>query len=66
LLDCDVEQPNAHLFMHPVFESTETVTVPVPEIDMGKCTCRIVDAPPGTSCPVIETMKRADFVLLVT
>jgi MinD superfamily P-loop ATPase len=38
LLDCDVEEPNAHLFMHPVFESTETVTVPVPEIDMGKCT----------------------------
>jgi MinD superfamily P-loop ATPase len=26
----------------------------------------IVDAPPGTSCPVIETMKPADFVLLVT
>ncbi|CAB1057519.1 MinD superfamily P-loop ATPase containing an inserted ferredoxin domain [Olavius sp. associated proteobacterium Delta 1] len=28
--------------------------------------CRIVDAPPGTSCPVIETVKRADFVILVT
>jgi MinD superfamily P-loop ATPase len=26
----------------------------------------IVDAPPGTSCPVIEAMKPADFVLLVT
>jgi MinD superfamily P-loop ATPase len=26
----------------------------------------IVDAPPGTSCPVIETLKPADFVLLVT
>ena len=26
----------------------------------------IVDAPPGTSCPVIESMKKADFVLLVT
>ena len=26
----------------------------------------IVDAPPGTSCPVIETMKPADFILLVT
>ena len=26
----------------------------------------IVDAPPGTSCPVIESMKPADFVLLVT
>jgi len=156
LLDCDVEQPNAHLFLNPVFDRTETVTTPVPEIDMDKCTfCRkcaeicefkaivvvgetaltfeelchscggcmavcpenaitekgrelgilqkghyngiefihgklrvgeamspplirkvlsfadpgkltIVDAPPGTSCPVIETMKAADFVLLVT
>ena len=156
LLDCDVEQPNAHLFIHPVFDRTETVTTPVPEIDMDKCTlcgkcgeiceykaivvvgetvlafeelCHscggcmavcpenaitekgrelgviqksqhnglefvhgklrvgeamspplikevlsygdpakltIVDAPPGTSCPVIETMKPADFVLLVT
>lgn len=25
-----------------------------------------MDAPPGTSCPVIETVKRADFVILVT
>jgi MinD superfamily P-loop ATPase len=156
LLDCDVEQPNAHLFMRPVFERTEIVTTPIPEIDPDKCTlcgkcseiCRfnaivvvaetvlpfeelchscggclavcpekaitekgrelgviqtgrcngvgfihgklrvgeamspplikkvlsfadpaqlnIVDAPPGTSCPVIETMKKADFILLVT
>jgi len=27
---------------------------------------RIIDAPPGTSCPVIEAVKDADFVLLVT
>ena len=156
LLDCDVEQPNAHLFLHPSFDRTESVTTPVPEIDMDKCTlcgkcgdicefkaivvvgetvlpfeelchscggcmavcpegaitekgrklgilekghCNgvefihgklrvgeamsppliqkvlsctnpaiptIVDAPPGTSCPVIETMKPADFILLVT
>ena len=156
LLDCDVEQPNAHLFIHPVFDWTQTVTTAVPEIDMDRCTlcgkcaeiCQykaivvvaetvltfeelchscggcmavcpagaitekgrelgiiqksrqngiefihgklrvgeamspplikavlsfkdpakltIVDAPPGTSCPVIETMKPADFVLLVT
>ncbi len=26
----------------------------------------ILDAPPGTSCPVVETMRGADFVLLVT
>jgi len=26
----------------------------------------LYDAPPGTSCPVIETVKDADFILLVT
>lgn len=26
----------------------------------------IIDAPPGTSCPVITSMKGADFILLVT
>jgi len=26
----------------------------------------ILDAPPGTSCPVIETVKGSDFCLLVT
>jgi len=157
LLDCDVEEPNSHLFINPVFEYTRTVTTPVPEIDEEKCThcgkcaeiCQfraivvlgkatvlsfenlchscggcmrvcpedairwkdrelgtvrkgkrnglefmdgtlkigeamspplirkvrsqagrdgltIIDAPPGTSCPVIAAMKGADFVLLVT
>ena len=156
LLDCDVEQPNAHLFIHPVFDQIQTITTPVPEVDSHRCTgcgqcgdlcefkaitlvgdsvlvfeelchgcggcmavcpehaitekgrelgvlkkgrcnglefvhgklrigeamspplikavlayadpaeLNIVDAPPGTSCPVIETMKPADFVLLVT
>jgi MinD superfamily P-loop ATPase len=26
----------------------------------------IIDAPPGTSCPVVKTMKHADLVILVT
>ncbi|RKY04174.1 MAG: hypothetical protein DRP56_10390 [Planctomycetota bacterium] len=26
----------------------------------------IIDAPPGTSCPVIEAVKGSDFILLVT
>jgi MinD superfamily P-loop ATPase len=26
----------------------------------------ILDAPPGTACPVIETMKESDFLILVT
>ncbi len=156
LLDCDVEEPNAHLFVSPVIEQSETVFAAVPEIDKDKCTlcrkcsdiCRfnviaiagktiltfpelchscggciavcpegaitevgrelglleqgvfdagdfvhgrmrigeamspplikkvrerinpdqinIIDAPPGTSCPVITAMKDTDFVLMVT
>lgn len=38
LLDCDVEEPNVHLFIKPVIEETETVTVAVPEVDEEKCT----------------------------
>ncbi|MGD8273774.1 MAG: ATP-binding protein [Desulfobacterales bacterium] len=156
LLDCDVEEPNAHLFINPSFESSQTVFLPVPEVDEDRCTycgkcaeiCQfkaiavvnqnilifdelchscggcweicpesaiiqgrrelgiiekgqsngiefihgrlrvgeamspplikqvrayqdpqkltIIDAPPGTSCPVIAAMKESDFVLLVT
>ena len=156
LLDCDVEEPNAHLFIQPIFKKTETIYTPVPEVDEKKCNlcgkcgeiCQfkaivvigdivlpfpelchscggcmavcpedaikeagrelgiirrgqrnglefiygklrvgeamsppliravrtftrpdkftIIDAPPGTSCPVIAAMKDTDFVLLVT
>ncbi len=156
LLDCDVEEPNAHLFLNPVFDSVQQVYTEVPEVDQEKCTgcgacakvCRfraltviggkvlvfpelchscggcmvacpedaigegkrelgtiekaslgnvtfvkgtlrvgevmappliekvrktaenselvLIDAPPGTSCPVIAAMQDADFVVLVT
>ncbi len=156
LLDCDVEEPNAYLFLNPTLKKKETVYALVPEVDLEKCTlcgkcvhiCRyraitmladtmltfpqmchscggclavcpdnaivevkreygimehghrgsigfrhgklhvghamspplikkvrsfveadkinIIDAPPGTTCPVIAAMKGADFVLLVT
>jgi MinD superfamily P-loop ATPase len=32
----------------------------------GRERVAILDASPGTSCPVVETMRGADFVLLVT
>ncbi|NQT74111.1 MAG: P-loop NTPase [Chloroflexi bacterium] len=38
LLDCDVEEPNDHIFMKPVFEKKEAATIPVPVIDEQKCT----------------------------
>ncbi|MBC8440793.1 MAG: ATP-binding protein [Deltaproteobacteria bacterium] len=156
LMDCDVEEPNSHLFLNPEIKDKQAVIAPVPLIDEDKCTwckkcmeiCRfgaiavvgkkvitfpdlchscggcmavcpehavsegdrelgdietgsikenlfvqgrlnvgqvmsppiikkiltlardgmvnIIDAPPGTSCPVIAAMKGADFVLLVT
>ena len=158
-LDCDVEAPNAHLFLRPQFEQRQDVHTLIPQVDEGKCThggkcaevCQyhavvvvgrktlvfpelchgcgsctlvcpehaitevpealgvlergparagiefargvlnigkpmavpvirqlkkliepqpgqveIIDSPPGTSCPVVETMRQADFVLLVT
>jgi len=37
LLDCDVEEPNDHLFMNPAINHQETVSIPVPEIDIVKC-----------------------------
>jgi MinD superfamily P-loop ATPase len=38
LLDCDVEEPNCHIFMRPVWETCESVTVPVPIVDAEACT----------------------------
>ncbi|MCP4543291.1 MAG: P-loop NTPase [Chloroflexi bacterium] len=160
LLDCDVEEPNAALFLHPSIQEHRDVGQMVPEIDPKKCTyCKrcaevcqyhaiavvgkkvltfpelchgcgsctlncppeairevlrvmgsiergnaksvtfaqgtmnvgepmavpiirqlkqwsipsdvqeqivILDAPPGTACPVVETMRGAGFVLMVT
>jgi MinD superfamily P-loop ATPase len=38
LLDCDVEAPNAHLFLAPTFERREEVGILIPEVDEGRCT----------------------------
>jgi MinD superfamily P-loop ATPase len=36
-LDCDVEEPNAHIFLKPVIDRSEPVAIPVPQIDEEKC-----------------------------
>jgi len=157
LLDCDVEEPNAHLFLRGSESGSDIINIPIPEVDESLCDacgecgrfCRyhaivsfgtfplvfpemchscggcalvcpqgaihetgrrigvvetresdgvtliqgrldigvamappliravkarmknkgttvILDAPPGTSCPVIATLRGSDFVLLVT
>ncbi len=155
-LDCDVEEPNGHLFLNPTWKTEKPVAIAIPEVDQEKCTgcgkcaaicqyaaiacvkgrvitfpelchacggCKlvcptgaiteidrevgvlrfgnscgisvtmgllhvgqvmsppvirrvretvndkkinIIDAPPGTSCPVITAVNHVDFVLLVT
>lgn len=155
-LDCDVEEPNGHLFLNPVLSEKISSSIPVPVIDESKCDAcgecvrfceykalvrlgktvmvfpelchgcggctlvcphhaiqeqpreigsvesgnfgrigfvhgrlnigeamspplirgvlrqirsnevNIIDAPPGTSCPVIASIRDADFVVLVT
>lgn len=37
LLDCDVEEPDDHLFLRPVITQKENVYIPVPEIDEDRC-----------------------------
>jgi MinD superfamily P-loop ATPase len=56
-------------FVHGRLRVGEAMAVPLieavkEEIDDSKLV--IVDAPPGTSCPVVATIKDADYTLLVT
>jgi MinD superfamily P-loop ATPase len=37
-LDCDVEAPNAHLFLHPLYAQRQGVSIQVPQIDEQNCT----------------------------
>ena len=32
-LDCDVEEPNAHILLKPAIERRETVSIPIPQVD---------------------------------
>jgi MinD superfamily P-loop ATPase len=37
LLDCDVEEPNAHLFLAGDLRCEENVTIPIPQVDESLC-----------------------------
>ncbi|MBN2429746.1 MAG: ATP-binding protein [Deltaproteobacteria bacterium] len=37
LLDCDVEEPNCHVFLPHAIEKSDVVTIPVPQVDEELC-----------------------------
>jgi len=37
LLDCDVEEPNDHVFLKPTITHSEAVSIPVPKVDEERC-----------------------------
>lgn len=55
-------------FTHGVLKVGEARATPIIRELVGSAAGRtvVIDAPPGTSCPVIESVRTADFVLLVT
>ncbi len=38
VLDCDVEEPNAHLFLRPELKESQSVTLLTPEVNAAACT----------------------------
>ena len=36
-LDCDVEAPNAHIFLKPEFQRTKNVVRLIPKVDTEQC-----------------------------
>ena len=36
-IDCDVEEPNGHIFLHPEIEEEKVVTLPYPRVDYSRC-----------------------------
>ncbi len=37
-LDCDVEEPDAHIFLKPSLNHKQAVPIPIPQVDEKKCT----------------------------
>lgn len=37
IVDCDVEEPNCHIFLKPVIEQRIPVSLSVPEVDLSRC-----------------------------
>jgi MinD superfamily P-loop ATPase len=62
-VDCDVEEPNGHVFLKPTIHRRTAVTAPVPEIDAERCTrCGVC----ATTCRSAALMVLADRVVTLS
>jgi len=60
LLDCDVEEPNAHLFLNPAITEKKAATIRVPKVDAAKCTsCGICGYACPSRLPLVEALAAA-------
>ncbi|MBU1001008.1 MAG: ATP-binding protein [Proteobacteria bacterium] len=55
--DCDVEEPNLHLFLNPRLDIEKTTTVPVPKVDPERCT--------GDDCGLCAQLCRFKALILM-
>ncbi len=59
-IDCDVEEPNGHLFMKPEIDQKLSGQVLVPRFDQDKCTyCGLCESRCPNGLPVVDIIKRA-------
>ena len=61
-LDCDVEEPNGHLLLHPELTAQEPVAVLVPQVELGRCT-RCGECAAACQNSAIAVIRQAVLVL---
>lgn len=63
-LDCDVEEPNGHLFLHPVLDDQQVVNVLVPQVDANICRAAGTCGKCGKACQFSAIVCLLDVVVV--
>lgn len=63
-LDCDVEEPNGHLFLNPVLNDQQVVNVPIPQVDDTACRVAGMCGHCGKACQFSAIVCLGDVVVV--